>query len=149
MDKVCSSCKQTLDETLFNWKIKDTKRASHCKKCSRQYIKNHYINNQEYYLAKAKKRNEIQKKLVTDFIADYLLKHPCIDCGENDILVLEFDHTLKKDKFDEVSRMIKRKISLITLQKEVSKCDVRCANCHRRKTAKENNNWKLKYAPVA
>lgn len=58
-----------------------------------------------------------------------------MDCGENDPVVLEFDHI--SDKIDSVSRMICDSYSLDSLEKEIAKCEVRCANCHRRKTAKQ------------
>ena len=65
-----------------------------------------------------------------------------MDCGESDILVLEFDHT-KKEKDGDISYMVWRR-SLKVIQEEITKCEVRCANCHRRKTHKEKdtNLWK-------
>ena len=63
---------------------------------------------------------------------DYLKKHPCVDCGEKDPIVLEFDHL--KDKLIEVSRLVQY-TSMNKMQNEIEKCEIRCANCHRRKTA--------------
>ena len=40
--------------------------------------------------------------------------------------------------------MVKRAVSLDTLKKEIDKCEIRCANCHRRKTAKQFNFYKTK-----
>ena len=73
-----------------------------------------------------------------------MLTHPCIDCGENDILVLEFDHRDKKVKTGDINSIIRNSGSLEKLTEEISKCDVRCANCQRRKTAREIVSWKLK-----
>lgn len=148
MTKLCSKCKRLLDESNFNWKIKNVKLAVHCKDCSRAYIRQHYLNNKQYYLNKALKRNVIVKHNCQIYIAKYLANHPCVDCGENDILVLEFDHTDRRDKDLEISKIIRRRGSLQKLIEEIDKCEVRCANCHRRKTENENNSWKLKYAPV-
>lgn len=68
---------------------------------------------------------------------DYLSEHPCVDCGESDPVVLEFDHLY--DKSANVSDM--QVVSLSRLAAEIAKCEVRCANCHRRKTAHELNYY--------
>lgn len=147
--KACSRCKQVFEDTAFNWKFKHLKRATYCRECSREYIRDHYERNTEYYVKKAEKRNIREKIKQINYVGNYLLKHPCLDCGEKDIVVLEFDHKDKSVKSDEVSNLIKRKFPLRTIKEEIEKCEVRCANCHRRKTARENNNWKLTFASVA
>jgi hypothetical protein len=149
MTKFCTKCHKTLSEDKFNWKYKDIRRAPHCQECSRAYIRQHYKNNQLYYLKKAQRRSLLLKETYHKYIGDYLTSHSCVDCGENDILVLEFDHKDRKTKRIEVSRVINQGLSLLKLKEEISKCDVRCANCHRKKTAKESESWRLKYAPVA
>ena len=149
MNKTCPHCKRTLALTDFNWKLKGEKRASYCKECSRKYIKNHYLRNRKYYLQKARSRNKQIRNRAYQYIASFMLSHPCVDCGEKDILVLEFDHRDRTRKSEDVSRIIRQTGSLEKLALEISKCDVRCANCHRKKTEKENNSGKLKYAPVA
>lgn len=149
MVKYCACCKLELDDSQFNWKVKNIKRASYCRVCSRKYVKEHYQKNKKYYVDKAKKRNIEFKKKEIEFLGKYLQSHHCIDCGENDILVLEFDHKNRADKTEDISIMLRRRLAFKTLVEEIAKCEVRCANCHRRKTEKENNSWKLKYAPVA
>jgi len=149
MAKKCFRCKRTLPLSSFLWKIRNIRLATYCKDCSRKYIREHYRKNREYYLKKAKKRNMEMRRKAYEYIGSYLKVHSCIDCGENDILVLEFDHRDRTRKDDDVSRIIRASGSLEKLSQEISKCDVRCANCHRRKTEKENNSWKLLKAPVA
>jgi hypothetical protein len=73
------------------------------------------------------------------FIIDYLLSHSCVDCGEMDVVVLQFDHTRGKKRKD-VSRMMA--CSRRTLKTEIEKCDVRCANCHQRKTSERRKDYK-------
>jgi hypothetical protein len=63
----------------------------------------------------------------------YLELHPCVDCGCSDLCVLEFDHV--GEKAGTVLAMARNGVSLERLIREIEACEVRCANCHRRKTA--------------
>lgn len=72
------------------------------------------------------------------YLLTYLSKHGCVDCGERDPVVLEFDHVMG-DKITELSKMAHDVRPMKVIQKEVEKCEVRCSNCHKRKTAKEQN----------
>ncbi len=65
------------------------------------------------------------------FIIEYLKEHPCIDCGESDIRVLEFDHRDMDSKKSSIVQLVAGKYSIKTIASEIAKCDVRCANCHR------------------
>ena len=56
--------------------------------------------------------------------------------GEKDPIVLEFDHRDKKTKIACVSEFVNPP-HFSGLVKEIEKCDVRCCNCHTRKTAKQ------------
>ena len=69
----------------------------------------------------------------------YLETHHCVDCDETDPVVLTFDHRDGVEKLDTVGALL-RKRSLAAMIAEVAKCDVRCANCHRRRTA-EQFHW--------
>lgn len=59
----------------------------------------------------------------------------CIDCRITDPLVLDFDHRDRSAKIANVSRLAANTSNMGKIMAEVAKCDVRCANCHRRKTA--------------
>ncbi len=72
--------------------------------------------------------------------ARYLSEHPCVDCGESDIVVLEFDHVIGEKKWN-VSVLVHSPSPWATVEHEIAKCEVRCANCHRRRTAKQFN-WR-------
>ncbi len=147
--KTCSRCHKPLNDEDFNWKIKDIKRAYHCKKCSREYIKKHYNNNKKYYLKKARRMEKENRERNFCFMIKFLKSHPCVDCGETDILVLELDHRDRHDKEYNISVLVTRGGSMDRLTSEIAKCEVRCANCHRRKTMLENRSWRTHYAPVA
>jgi hypothetical protein len=62
---------------------------------------------------------------------EFFGEHPCVDCGETDPLVLEFDHLADK-RFNIAKGMRDR--SWQAVLDEIAKCDVVCANCHRRRT---------------
>ena len=70
-----------------------------------------------------------------EFAWDYLSRNPCVDCGESDPRVLEFDHV--KGKNADGSRLIADGVPLDRLRREIGLTDMRCANCHRKKTASE------------
>lgn len=70
----------------------------------------------------------------------WLAKNGCLDCAENDLRVLEFDH-VRGDKLATIAQLIVREANLKRLADEIAKCDVVCANCHRRRTA-QRANWK-------
>ena len=67
------------------------------------------------------------------YLLEYFKSNPCVDCGEADPLVLEFDH-LKDKRFDIGAGLPDRNWE--KLLEEMEKCDVVCANCHRRRTAR-------------
>jgi len=79
---------------------------------------------------------EGQRRKLRAWLLGYLATHPCVDCGEADPVVLEFDHRDGKEKVAPISRMASDAVALPLLVAEVEKCVVRCANCHRRRTAR-------------
>jgi len=70
-----------------------------------------------------------------------LLNHPCVDCGESNPIVLDFDHIDKTNK-KSLTFLTRSMCSLKTLEKEINKCEVRCANCHRIKHASEIETYR-------
>ena len=139
--KVCSVCKQDKDESEFykNSSRKDGLQT-YCILCSKTRSKIRYKNFSKNDLLKMRSKEKEVRKRNKQFIWDYLRDHPCVDCGEQDPIVLEFDHI--RDKYLAISELVRSAVSLVKLEKEISKCEVRCANCHRRKTAKQFNWYK-------
>jgi len=132
--KICSICKKSKNDIEFNLKDSKTgKRQKACKLCTREQVRKHYYNNKEYYLEKTRKRNAQSRQAIREYLWNYLELHPCVDCGETDPVVLEFDH--QHDKEMHVSHMGHNNSSIEKVEKEIAKCEVRCANCHRRKTS--------------
>jgi hypothetical protein len=66
------------------------------------------------------------------FLIDHLKRSQCVDCGERDILVLDFDHVGPKRA--SVVGLALDEHGLASIAREIASCQVRCANCHRRRT---------------
>jgi transcriptional regulator with XRE-family HTH domain len=75
-------------------------------------------------------------------VLDVLRRHPCVDCGERDPIVLEFDHIGPKRAL--VTRLAWDGRSIATIDAEIRECEVRCANCHRRMTAKRAGHYRFR-----
>ena|SRR5258708_5369841 len=136
--KYCPGCKVNKATIEF---AKNKRRydglQNYCKRCKKVQDKKYYLKDKsKHYLRVKRYRQEMLLK-----IWDYLLEHPCVDCGNNNPIVLEFDHI--RDKKASISDMVRlHRCSWQTLEMEIKKCEVRCANCHRIKTSKERN-WSI------
>jgi hypothetical protein len=134
--KKCFKCGIEKNKESFS---KHSKRAdglqSSCKECSKQFSKKQYKEDINGHREKTKARKVETRKRNRKLVWEYLKTHPCIDCGETDPIVLEFDHL--KDKTENISILSGRGVSEKTLLDEIAKCVVRCAHCHRRKTARD------------
>ena len=126
----CTKCRKRKKLDEFSWKNKAKGwRSSWCKSCVNEARMNIYKGNKtKHRRYQNERRVGIQQKA-----RDYLSSHPCVDCGEDDVVVLDFDHVRGK-KVDDVNRLIWRGFSWENVKKEIEKCEVRCANCHRRAT---------------
>jgi hypothetical protein len=117
-----------------------------CRACS----KAHYQANRSRYIAQIKVTNAARSQRAYRMLWGYLLEHPCVDCRENDPLVLDFDH-VRGIKIGNVKSMAADGRPLAVIKAEIAKCEIRCANCHRRKTSREASwfGWLLSQASVA
>lgn len=113
-----------------------------CLECRRANGRDHYRRNRAYYVAKAHERNTRTRDLVRRWLLDYLRGSACVDCGNADLRVLEFDHRDPSSKRSEVSVLASDGYSLATVMLEVEKCDVRCANCHAIRTRSREGWWR-------
>lgn len=127
--RYCKFCDLDKDETEFY------SHSSRCILCHKDYNRQHYKDNKQYYVDKAKRNTRAALKKIYTFLLDYFSEHPCLDCGESDPRVLEFDHINPAKKLANVSDLIHSGKNLQIIKEEIEKCQVLCANCHRRKTA--------------
>lgn len=95
-----------------------------------------YKDKEKLYAAQKRHRQKIRAHLF-----ELLSTKACIDCGEKDPIVLEFDHRNSKEKFKIVGKMLSGHYSWKSVLEEIGKCDIRCANCHRKKTYREQDSW--------
>lgn len=139
--KTCATCKKEKDISEFtkNKSRKDGFNHS-CKSCKKTHQRNWYNKACGEQKKRVAKRNREVKTSLIKTLFEYLKEHPCVKCGEADTVVLEFDHL--RDKTCEVSKLIARAYSWERILEEIAKCQVLCANCHRRKTATDQN-WTM------
>jgi len=100
--------------------------------------KRHYEANKKKIKKRSYLRNKSQRRKGKEFIDAIKSISECIDCGESNPLVLDFDHVRGK-KIMCISNMVRNSYSIETIQKEIDKCEGRCANCHRLITDKRRN----------
>lgn len=116
-------------------------RSGRCRECHRGSMREHHRRNRGYYLAMARARQVVVIEQTRAFLLHYLQEHPCVDCGIDDPLVLEFDHRDPAEKVASVAVLARSGFPLPRVVAEVGKCDVRCANCHRRRTHVKRGWW--------
>lgn len=75
----------------------------------------------------------------------HLRSSTCADCGLDDIRLLEFDHV--SGKTANVTVLAREGCSLKRLKEEMSRCEVRCPNCHRRRTIREIRSRRARPLP--
>jgi hypothetical protein len=93
------------------------------------YTKTKYRHNP----TRAERRERVRREARESVFA-YLSDHPCVDCGETDVVVHDFDH--QGDKTHEINAMIQAGRPWAEILAEIGKCEVVCSNDHRRRTAK-------------
>lgn len=127
----CAKCKQDKDVSCFG---KSTKRPdglqNYCKECNRQQAKLYYQNNKEELYEIYKDRSDLRKAEMKYDLDKFKANLGCLFCNENEPICLDFHH-VGEDKEDQISNLV-RKGSYKKLQKEIKKCVLVCANCHRK-----------------
>ena len=129
----CSRCGRTLPEAAFN--RHGAGRQWWCRACFRVY----YAEQRGHHRART---NALKAKRVAEaqtYVLGVLSSRPCAECGAADPVVLEFDHVGRKRA--DVATLVRRGVRLSVLAAEIDRCEVVCANCHRRRTARRSG-WR-------
>jgi len=134
-----STCHLSLPCTEFNRRATAPDGLQpRCRACCRRWYEEH----RAAHIANVYRRKVAYRRVLIGKVREYLETHPCVDCGERDVRCLEFDHRVRATKFSTIAKMVCRTSSWSAILREIEKCDVRCANCHRKKTAAEDNSWR-------
>jgi hypothetical protein len=139
--RTCRVCGDT--KLLIEFPYRSLRRQTRqwiCLLCQRHYTNQWYARNRKRQIAMAGERSRHATAELKTRVREYLLGHPCVDCGEADPGVLDFDHL--RDKKANVSTLVQSGISWESLAHEIAKCEVRCANCHRRRTARNGRYYR-------
>jgi hypothetical protein len=133
--KRCTSCRRNLplnDNYFYRQPTSSDGYFHVCIDCQCQYVKHRYHQHKEKINEQNKCRNRLSIGVLRSKVQSYLSLHPCVDCGEEDSTALDFDHVWGS-KLLGISVMVRRARSWNSIKAEISKCEVRCANCHRRR----------------
>lgn len=128
--KVCSRChKEKDDEDFFIRNKEKGIKHSHCIPCKRQ------IDREAYSEDRHDRRTKIRKQSTERILKNRNFVHRvrrlccCSKCGDKRFYVLDFHHL--HDKVDGIGILAAKGVTLKKLKKELRKCIVLCANCHR------------------
>lgn len=151
--KTCKKCGASKPESEFP--VVTTSKAyvtNTCKECKREYSRNRYRSmtaeqrknyneaKREWYAGEGRastgKRQRREYSSFKKTIRDYKSSFGCLRCGEKDPYALDFHHIA--EKLTNIS-MSHKSVNSVAL-KEISKCIVLCANCHRKLHA---GSWNL------
>ncbi|MGA2455529.1 MAG: hypothetical protein ABSG93_18640 [Solirubrobacteraceae bacterium] len=131
--RTCGRCALPKPLSDFAWRRKAREqRDNYCRTCGAEYKREHYAAHRDQYIANALRRKRAIAPERAALLIAFFRERPCVDCGEIDPLVLEFDHTGHK-RFNIAQGVRDRNWQSVL--DEIAMCDVVCANCHRRRTA--------------
>ena len=140
--KRCCTCRRWLPLDEFNVRRRSVDgRQDRCRECFKAW----YRANAARQVRDVREDKLRRQRAIWALMRDYLLAHPCVDCGAPDIRVLEFDHRDRAAKSANISALLCDGAPWPTILHEVSKCDDRCVNCHKRRTARQLGWWKLRF----
>lgn len=114
---------------------------NYCRTCRKKYDRQTYLDNRNAFIERNAQYKLARAVVAKDELWAYLLAHPCVTCHENDPVVLEFHHP-DPNKENAIGKMTWSGYLWVSIVKEIEKCEVLCANCHRRVTARERGYWR-------
>lgn len=133
--RLCTRCPHEGPDTDFSVKIRSKRNNTGiCKPCKARYNANWYSANKATHVSNVRRNLTTYKRLARELIRA-AKDVPCADCKKKyPFYVLQFDHLDPSAKRQAVGRMVQSGVSVATLQAEIAKCEVVCANCHAERT---------------
>lgn len=128
--KSCTKCSEEKPFTEFSPRKGKSLYNSWCKDCVRTHNRIKYKSSPEdrQRIRRNHKNSSARNK---DYWRSYLKDKSCLHCGFNNPVALDFHHLDPKDKKNSVAVLKNNSYSIETIEKEMSKCIILCANCHR------------------
>jgi hypothetical protein len=148
VERRCKRCERTLPLEAFN-RYKDGHQWW-CRECFKTYFRERG----QRHLEQAAESRNARRQSARELVLERLRDSACVDCGERDPVVLEYDHLA--EKLFAISTLVSRPTRSDLIEAEMAKCDVVCCNCHRRRTytrrgvartaasAARIENWKIR-----
>lgn len=137
--KRCGRCRRNLPVEFFNRHPK-TGRQHWCRECFASYFKRRGNLHRAQVRANDRRRIAAARR----HVLAHLDENPCVDCSESHLVVLDFDHVLGA-KVKTVGALAGEGASIRRIDDEIEKCDVVCANCHRRRTYTRARSWRVEW----
>jgi len=110
--------------------------GSLCRRCKHETDRRYWRGNADRLTPLRASQKRVRRDDVRRLVTTHLRAHPCVDCGESDPVVLDFDHAQGR-KSANVSALAADGYAWPIIAAEIAKCVVRCANCHRRHEARK------------
>jgi hypothetical protein len=129
--RLCNACGRLLFGSRFH------RGQSRCKDCRREYMRRRG----DLHRQQSRRARDKRRAAAREYVIQILRTGACADCGLTDPAVLEFDHV--GPKWTEVGKLVREAYRLERIKAEIANCELVCANCHRRRTARRIRSWRL------
>ena len=131
LQKECPHCKRLLTVDNFFYKDKaHTTLSSWCKECHKESVLKTRQKSLDMYRIRDREKKSKYYRDKRSKVDEYK-KAGCAMCGEKELVCLDFHHIDPSTKEFNIGKQFHIR-SFKDIEKEIEKCVVLCANCHRK-----------------
>jgi hypothetical protein len=131
--KLCGHCGVEKELSEFNRK-NQTRYQSWCRPCMNDISRERYHSDREGNAEKQRILKKARMDAMRKYIRAIKNSTPCLDCNElYPWYVMDFDHVNGK-KTTSISEMVQQSAAKWKVLSEITKCELVCSNCHRKRT---------------